>query len=473
MSETLRQAHEHIQAGRVPEAIAALQRGVAEDADPFQIMVLHAGLLMKQRDFNGALDILGRAAVLRPLDYTVHYNAGLCLYEEGRFSEATDAYHRSLYRNAGYAKTWMKLGGSYLPQQMFPEALACQERAVGLDPEDAELRIALGTTVSLFGDDAGAAAQYRRSLELNQTAFEAEVALGFVLLRSGQWDEGWRRFEARWQIRPFGKPWDHQGKPFWTGKPEDMRGKCVMLGAEQGHGDTLQFLRYASLVAEFADFVFLAVPHALERIAATLGFPVSVSPPMGMMIPVREPDIVIPVMSLPYIFGTTPDNCPPPAQFDVPIREVPAKIGLCWHGDARPHDPIANADDRRRSIPWDQFAPIADVAPVISLQKEDLEEWGCRDWVDTAAIVKGLDLVITVDTAMAHLAGSLGVETWLLARAGGCWRWLSRGDTTCWYPTMRIYRQPVLMDWGPVIARVVADLKDWSARHGCPAQFDP
>jgi hypothetical protein len=173
--------------------------------------------------------------------------------------------------------------------------------------------------------------------------------------------------------------------------------------------------------------------------------------------PMPEHDVLTALMSLPQVFGTTLGNCPPPARFLVEEKDVGARVGVCWHGGAREEEPIANADDKRRSIPVEVFQPIIDAAGdrVISLQQEHL---GTADWLETAEIVAGLDLVITVDTAMAHLAASLGVETWILLRSGGCWRWLTKGDKTVWYPSARLYRQEALSDWRPVVQRVVADL---------------
>lgn len=464
MTAPLRQAYEAIQAGDMEATGVALERARIEGCDPFEWLTVSAGAHMRQRQFERALAILTDAAGLRPLDFTVHYNIGLCLYELGRFADACAAYRRALLINPTFAKAWMKLGGAHLPLRDFTEALACQERAVAMDPTDAELRIGLGTTISLFDDDAGAAAQYRRALELNPDAFEAEIALGFVLLRSGEWTEGWQRFEARSKLRPFGAAWNHKAEPFWTGKSEQMRGKRVLLRAEQGYGDTIQFARYIALVAKRAAEVVVEAPLSLLRLLIAANPHVEHwTAPKNLR---DDFEIETSLMSLPLIFGTRPDHVPVPASFRVEKRDIGARIGICWHGGAREHDRIANADDQRRSIPWHEFHPIADIAPCVSLQEEDLAGWGCKDWEDTAAIVKGLDLVITVDTAIAHLAGSLGVETWLLSRAGGCWRWGSSGERTPWYPSMRIYRQQVLCEWGPTVARVVSDLKAWVKRHG-------
>ncbi len=234
---------------------------------------------------------------------------------------------------------------------------------------------------------------------------------------------------------------------------EDLTGKTVIVAHEQGYGDTIHFCRYVPLVKALGCDVWLQTEPALERLMQSFGVPVIVRGRDAL--PVVDIDTTL--MALPETFGTRPDDAPPPARFMVvEPKESGAKVGLCWHGGARHDDPPAHIDDLRRSIPWDQFLPIAEVVPCISLQQEDLD---CEDWLDTARVIAGLDLVITVDTAVAHLAGSLGVETLCLLRAGGCFRWLSKGEQTVWYPKMKLYRQPVLAEWAPVIAQIVADLK--------------
>lgn len=458
MSEHLHRAHELIQAGDIPGAEAALAEAARVGCNEFHRLTLIGGMHMKLRRFGEALGFFGQASIIEPSIPTVHYNAGMCLYELGRFEEAADAYRRATFGDPGFAKAWMKLGGALLPLHRFSEALACQERAVGIDPSDAELYIALGTTISLFDDNAGAISRFEKAIELNPDAFEAEVALGHVLMRDGQWRAGWNRFEARFKLRPFGAPWDWKPTPGWYGKKHEMEGKSVLLTVEQGYGDTIQFCRYIPLVQKRAASVMVQAPRPLWGLLHSMGCQV-------VDVALGEFDIRASLMSLPGIFGTTTLNTPLPARFKVTARDVGAKVGVCWHGDARPHDPIANADDQRRSVPWEEFAPITEVLPCLSLQMEDLSQWGCSDWTDTAAIIAGLDLVITVDTAIAHLAGSLGIPTWLLARRGGCWRWLSTGTKTCWYPSMTIYRQEMLCEWRPTIARVVHDLKAWKLKH--------
>lgn len=449
---TLRKVHELISAGDIQTAKDILDTLVSED--PFDHLSVRAYWHMRQHQYDPAIALLDKARALRPLDMTVHFNLGLCLYSMNRYPEATEAFRKVVLINPGYALGWMKLGGMYLHTGKFAEGLACQERAYAMEPDDAQINMALATTLSLFEADEEAIRHYRKALAINPDAFEADVGLGHILLRSGEWDEGWKRFEARWKLHPHGAPWDWKKVRPWTGKPDDLNGRNVLVYAEQGYGDTIHFCRYLPLVAERAAKMVVACPPRLVKLLSTLGY--EVRDDYGSR---DDPDwpIKTSMMSLPLIFGTPVHAAPPPARFNVqPHVVADVKVGVCWHGASRPDDGPAHQDDQRRSIPWEQFSPIASVVPCMSLQQEDL---GTTDWIDTAAIVAGLDLVITVDTAVAHLAASLGVETWCLLRKGGCWRWLTTGDRTCWYPSMRLYRQPVLHEWGPVIDRVVTDLK--------------
>ena len=461
MSDSLAQARDLLNSGDVLGAEAVLSQLVVLPDRLGELLALRAGLQMRKRDFAGALATLDALLPLRPFDHFLHYNRGLVLYELGRFAEAAAAQRNGLKFNFQFAKGWMKLGACHLLSENWAEALACYERAVALEPEDAELHIGMGTMLSLLDADEDAVASYRRALALNPAAPEAEIGLGFALLKCGQWAEGWERFERRWELRPFGAPWDYKPSKPWQGDAAGLQGMRVVLRAEQGFGDTLHFIRYLQMVVGMTADVAVQVPASMLRLVKGMGYEtvdVTLSPER------RHQDRDFPLMSLPRVFGTTLESVPPPADFRVKPRRIEgARVGVCWAGGARPEDPPAHADDKRRSIPVEQFQPIIDACGgrAISLLQYDLAPWGAADWLDTAEIVAGLELVVTVDTAIAHLAGSLGVETWVLLRAGGCWRWLgpSAGDRTPWYPTMRLYRQTALGEWGNVIERVVADLK--------------
>ena len=437
--------------------IAGAEAMVAGQPDPFEAELGRAAVLMRQRRFPEALAALDVAETIRRCHPATAFQRGVCLFEVGRFEDAIAAQRRCVTLAPSFAQGWMKLGANLLATHRWAEALACQERAHACDPKDPEVMVAYGTALYVLGDDAAAEAQYRAAWQARPDDTRAEIALSMALLRAGKWREGFERFEGRWRLHPFGAPWDFRPQPFWSGKPEDLRGKRVTLVAEQGFGDTIHFCRYVPLVVSLAADVTFAVQPTLERLMGHLGARV-----VRFDGPLPDADVTVPLMSLPHVFGTTVETAPPPCLPALVPQTVGARVGVCWHGGARPHDPSAFPDDQRRSIPLPMFQPIIDAAggKAISLQQEDLAGWGVHDWMGTAAMIAGLDLVVTVDTAVAHLAASLGVETWMLARAGGCWRWLSSGDRTVWYPAMRIFRQPVLGAWEPVITDVARRLAE-------------
>lgn len=463
MSDSLKRAYDLVQRGKPDEALAAFRSAAREpDPTPVEYNAVRAAIHLAMLEFEAARDLFIVNTQLQPLNHNHWYNLGICEYELGRFDEAIVAHRASLAIAPGQAMTWMKLGAAHLAIRHHAEALACHERAHVLDPDNPDIMTAYGTSVNVHGDDARAEQLYRRAWRKSGHPI-SEAALGFVLLRQGKYEEGWQRFHARWKLRNFGLPYHVRNVELWHGKANELSGRRVLLRSEQGFGDTIHFSRYIYKVCEHAAEVFLEVEPTLAPLMETLGVPVFVRGRDAL----PDFDIQTSLMTLPMVFGTTIKpvrNLPEPMKFPVDPIAQPAEIGVCWHGGARVHDPMANSDDRRRSIAWEVFEPIARVAPAISLQEDALREAGVTNWLDTARRIAGLKLVITVDTAIAHLAASLGVETWVLSRKAGCWRWTEKGDTTPWYSSMRLYRQEALDMWRPVIDRVARDLHRWAKR---------
>ncbi|MGQ3058857.1 MAG: glycosyltransferase family 9 protein, partial [Nevskia sp.] len=278
----------------------------------------------------------------------------------------------------------------------------------------------------------------------------------------------------------------------WTG--DDPAGRRILVESEQGLGDSLHFFRYVRLLADRGAQVGLLTNQPLVRLFG-------LSDPRIRMLTLQDDpaewDCGISMMSLPYRLGVRPDNIlydPPYLSCDAGdsdawgrrLAGLPGlKVGLVWAGDPRPHDPISAAIDRRRSIALKRLAPLGTVPGIsfISLQKGvgaaqmadppfPIHDWTAdlSDFADTAALVRHLDLVISVDTSTAHLAGALDIPVLLLSRYDGCWRWMQEGDTTPWYPRMRLFRQKRWADWSDVIVELETALREWAVGKAGPGQ---
>ena len=310
---------------------------------------------------------------------------------------------------------------------------------------------------------------------------------GLCRLLIGDFARGWQEHEWRWKTAQLKADERDFPQPLWLGV-DDIAGKTILLHAEQGLGDTLQFCRYVPRVVERGARVILWVPITLRELMCTLPCAVQV---VSHGDPLPAFDLHCPLLSLPLAFGTRLETIPSQTPYlsaadnkrnawrDHLGRHERPRVGLAWAGDPRKHLPGANRIDRQRSLPFDQLAPILEVrgCEFYSLQKGDdvvaqlhdsalphgVVDWSAEfhDFSDTAALIANLDLIITVDTAVAHLAGALGKPVWLLNRYNTCWRWLLDREDSPWYPTARLFRQDATRDWAAVIARAAAALQDY------------
>lgn len=374
---------------------------------------------------------------------------------------------------------------------------AAEHARIAVEGGEAVARELLAGALMKCGRPAAAVPLFRAVLAEapsdQPSSAQADYNLAMALLAAGQWAEGWQRFEARWRVKPT-TPWVQPWEKLWEGGP--LAGRHLLAHAEQGFGDTLQFVRYLLPLRDGGARITLAVPPPLARLlrASLPGIAVLTR---GDELP--RWDVHVPLMSLPRLFATTPDAVPAPVPYvawpagrqvtgpGVPSPGVPGPgvkdpsasgpaVGIVWAGNRR--DP----EDRYRSLPPEVLAALLARLPrgatVVSLQHEgeDLLDAlpdeagvaagvvrlgaGLRDFADTAAAVAALDLVITVDTALAHLAGAMGRPVWLLLARGADWRWLAEGETSPWYPTMRLFRQPAPGDWSAVVAAVAEQMAE-------------
>ncbi|HEY0838478.1 MAG TPA: tetratricopeptide repeat protein, partial [Azospirillum sp.] len=466
-------------------AEAAYRRALALRPESVEALNNLGGACLGQGRHDEAETLYVRALRLRPDYPDAHNNRAYALLERGRLEEAALSLRRSIavrpdvvdpYANLGYLA---RLKACDAPGYATAERIC--RRALRLVPGHGVAHNNIGIVALDLGRLAEAEAAFRTALAVNPDDADAHFNLSLVLLKSGRLAEGWEEYEWRWKTRQLTAP--AFARPPWT--DEDPAGRTILLHAEQGHGDTLHFARYAPLLARRGARVVLVVQPALKRLMSGLPGLAAVCTD-GDALPAF--DLHAPLMSLPRLFGTTLDGIPaavpyltPPADAAARWRDrLPAdgrlRVGLVWSGDPRPGVVRANLTDRRRSVGLASFAPLAGTPGVrfVSLQKGgpaaqakapppglELVDWmdEVGDFADTAALIANLDLVITVDTSVAHLAGGLGKPVWVLSRHDGCWRWLTDREDSPWYPTLRLYRQEAPGDWEGVFARVAADLK--------------
>ena len=418
-----------------------------------------------------------RAIDLKPNYPEAHYNLGYSFQQQHRLDEAVVCYRRAIDLKPNDTMAHNNLGTTFQQQERLDDAIACYHRAIHLRPDWPEAHNNLGTALEQQALLEQAVASYRTAIGLKPDYPEAHSNLAMALLAQGNLAEGWEEFEWRWKIPEMTTACRNFAQPQWNGEP--IGDRVILLHADQGYGDTLQFCRYVPLVAAGARTI-LEVHAPLARLLSRLpGITEIVT--QGERLP--SFDLHCPLMSLPRLVGTTLDTIPGSTRYLtadpglVPQwRERLAdldglRVGIVWAGSEKLGFPKLIVMDRRRSIALDTMAPLAEVAGAsfVSLQKGGpaaqaanpprgmvLHDFTAdlRDFADTAALIDGLDLVISVDTAVAHLAGALGKPVWLLNRFDACWRWLQNRNDSPWYPTLRQFRQPSPGDWTSVIQAV-------------------
>ncbi|HVW53469.1 MAG TPA: tetratricopeptide repeat-containing glycosyltransferase family protein [Trinickia sp.] len=450
---------------RPGEALASFEKALSAKPDFPEAWSNRSCALRDLGHPQDAVASCDQAIALRPNYAEAWSNRGNALSDLNRPLEAQASYERALTAASNLADAWNNLGLTYVDMNRHADALACYERALALAPDSAETH-------------------WNRALCLLQTG---ELATGFA-----EYEWRWRRK----RIAPSRRDFD---APLWLGDTP-LDGKTILLHAEQGLGDTLQFCRYARLVAAQGARVVLEVQPELTRLLAGLDG-VSELVTAGEALPPF--DCHSPLLSLPLALHTTIAtipartpyllaDCAASARFRTRIEEVAGapslKVGLVWAGGHRPHVPELRKNDARRSLAYDRFAPIVEVPGVqfFSLQKGEnaahqlsamrerhepsqrVIDWTSEltDFADTAALVDNLDLVISVDTSTAHLAGALNKPVWILNRLDTCWRWMLEREDSPWYPSARLFRQPALGDWDSVIESIASALTALAASHG-------
>jgi tetratricopeptide (TPR) repeat protein len=468
------------QTGREAAAAALMEQAIAIDGGVadyhFHLGNVYGRLGLPEQ----AVGCFRRAIALRPELAEAHSNLGYALAQLGDLEEAAACCRRAIVLRPDFPLAHYNLAAALTDLGRPGEAVACCRAALARRPDDPEALNALAIAHRQCGDLDAAMACSRRAIGLRPGFAEAHFNLALALLARGDFAAGWPEYEWRWRTPDFRGQRRNFAQPQWRGEP--AAGRTLLLHAEQGFGDTLQFCRYAPLAAARGLRVTLAVPAPLVRLLR--GLP-GVERVVSHAEDVAGFDLHCPLLSLPLAVGTTLAGIPSatcylradPAQAEAMRRRLAAigdrgpRIGVAWAGNPRAHAPGAAALDRRRSIPPERLLAIFGLPGphIVSLQKDGPAAPGAApmtdlmsdmsDFADTAALIANLDLVVSVDTSVAHLAAALGKPVWLLDRFDHCWRWLAGRRDSPWYPGLRIYRQPRPGDWESVLAEVGRDLR--------------
>jgi Flp pilus assembly protein TadD len=451
----------------VAEAEAQLREALRMDP---HLAVAHSTLgaaLREQHRPAEAEAALRQARALAPRSAQAANNLANVLSDRGALAEAEATYREALALDPKLTEAHNNLGRLLRQTDRLEAAEACLRQALRLAPQSVEAQVNLGNVLADAGRYGDAETCYLAALARAPEHADARYDLGELHLVTGRLASGWAGYEARWNRRGFSPR--RLAAPRWRGKP--LAGRTLLLHAEQGHGDTIQFARFIPALCADGP-VILEVQASLLRLLRTLaGAPRVIT--AGEALPPHDVQLALP--SLPHVLGIDLAGIPaaiPYLQADPAsvagwrqrLAGLPGlRVGLSWAGNPD------YALDRRRSLDLAVLAPLARVSGVsfISLQKNAAApDWmhdltaELSDFSHTAALVSALDLVISVDTAIVHLAGALGQPTWLLNRFDTCWRWLLARTDSPWYPTLRIFRQPAPFAWAPVLAEVSACLAD-------------
>jgi len=466
-----------MQKGHADQAVDLIRRAIAINPAAAQYHVNLGNALKAAGNIDAGIDAYREALRLQPDYPQAHYNRGVALADKGLFTDAIEAYRRALELKPAYWQAMVNLGVALAETGQTDEAIAIYCAALRVKPGDADAYTNLGNALRGRNRPDEAIAAYEQAIRFKPELAEAHWNLATLLLIRGDFERGQKEFEWRWRWKDFPTRPRPFAQPLWDGG--ELNGRTILLWHEQGLGDTIQFIRYAPLVAGRGGRVIVQCPPELARLMKSVAGIAQVV--TGEPLPPF--DVHCPMMSLPLAIATRVESIPanlPYLSIDPILKKQwrkkislctgRIKVGLVWAGSS------TNRKDALRSISFSQFAPLAKIPNVtfFSLQKgnaagqcanvpsgmELIDLTGeLHDFADTAALVSHLDLVIAVDTAVAHLAGALGKQVWTLIPFGPDWRWLLDREDSPWYPTMRLFRQSKARDWDDVIERVGEAMK--------------
>jgi tetratricopeptide (TPR) repeat protein len=456
--------------GQCDDALQAFRNSLTKAGKFFEGLHDLGLSLNKCGRYEEALRSYDEALSIQPKSAVAWSNRGVTLRHLRRYRESLESLDKALALAPGFADAWINRGVTLYRSGRYAEALESYRKASCLEPDSADIRIHEGTALCALRRFDEALASYGRALALDPTDANAQWNESLLRLTAGQLEAGFEKYESRWS-RTEAEPLRHTHIPLWLGK-ESLQGRRILVWAEQGYGDTIQFCRYVPLLAGLGAEVIFEVPRPLETLMGSLGGCRIVAE--GAEVP--QVDCQIPLASLPLAFRTTLETIPSsPRYLKALASRVAAWAGRLGGERGRRRIGIACSgretfpDNHNRSMPLSHFAPLQELGQLYVIQKELREEdraflarsggmefpgGSVVDFHDTAAIIENLDLVISIDTSVAHLAAALGKPVWILLCWAPDWRWLLDRADSPWYPSATLFRQERPGDWEGAMANV-------------------
>ena len=518
----LQQALQAFQGGNFDRANSILVKIIQNDSKCLPALHVLGLIKASQENYKEAVDFLGRAARLNPYDASLQYNLAKALVDAGLnkesirhhkkaieldpdnpeillnyakslaslkcFDEALDLLDRALKIAPNHVGVLVNKGNIFHTRKNYDEAIINFDKALQIGPENAVAWTNKAISLEAMGRFDEALFAYDCATKTDQEYVSAHWNKSNLKLSLGDYQSGWELFEWRWRTKAQKNLFRRYPQPIWLGG-DSLKDKTILIWSEQGLGDSIQFSRYIKMVADLGAKVIFEVQEPLVELFSSLDG-VDKIIPMGSKVP--DFDFHCPLMSLPLAFKTSIHTVPNEVPYIKPEknkisfwgdrldRDKKLRVGLVWSSGFRPDHPELWEANAKRNIPLSVLAKIniPDVA-FYSLQKgsegeKQLASWKqspensmniidftqeLLDYSDTAALIDALDLIISVDTSVAHMAGALGKPVWVLNCYDSCWRWLRNARSNPWYPTAKIFHQPTRADWNPVVEQVQECLK--------------
>ena len=474
--------------GKLSKAIENYQKAIQINHSFSEAYNNLGSALKEQDDIGKAIKCYKKAIELNPNYVEAHSNLGNVFRENGKINDALKHCQKAIELNPNCAEALNNLGNILKDYGNLDEAISYFQKAIGPKPNLAEAYNNLGNAFKEQGKIDLAIEHYEKAIDIKPDYADAHYNKSLALLLMGMFEDGWVEYEWRFQSKEVSRQIGvrHFNKPRWDGS--ELGGKTILVYAEQGFGDTIQFIRYLAFVkAKGGHVIFVCQKHLVNLLQGYIGIDLLIEENCDGTIDI-DFDVYTSLLSLPLLLGITSNNISVKFPYLFPNKElkntwnkrinsVLFKVGLVWAGN-----PL-NKNDRNRSCKLTDFATLLKIDGIAfySLQKDlpsveiknllaeinivNLDDQ-LHNFADTAAVLSNLDLLVSVDTAVAHLAGALGIDVWTMIPFVPDWRWLLRSDKTPWYPSMRLYRQHKPGDWKSVIDCVVGDLENLIQQYG-------